>query len=70
MAKNVNELSTTDVAADLLNVITGHVVTNYFSDNSPVSYDANTRIRGDEITVIAEDNDGNTRTFIVSVREA
>ena len=70
MAKNVDDLSTTDIAADLLNAIDGHVVKNYFSDNSPVSYETIGGVRTDEFEVIAEDAEGNRRKFNVSVREA
>jgi hypothetical protein len=67
---NVSELSTTDVATDLVVRLDGHVVEHYFDDGSAISYEAIQRPSGDGVDLIAIDAEGNKRTFTLDVTDA
>lgn len=72
MAENVTQMSAADVVADLTDVLDGHTVADYFSDSSAVAYEvpATGDLRSTRIEVVAEDNEGNQKRFIIDVREA
>jgi hypothetical protein len=68
MSKDVTELRTADVTADIIVALDGHTVSNYFSDGSAVTYEvAPPGDRPDRIELIAEDVHGGQRRFRISV---
>lgn len=68
---NIDEISAMDVVCDITARFDGHVIDGYFGDKTPISYEVLTLSdRKDRVEVVAEDAEGNKRTFILSVREA
>lgn len=68
---NITGVSAMDVVCDLTSRFDGHVVEDYFDDKTSITYEVTTLAdRKDRVEVVAQDAEGNKRTFVVSVREA